>query len=192
MNLSQLEAFAETCRLGSYTRAAERLFISQPALHHKVKQLELELGVPLLAVRDRRVVPTSEGRTVLDSADRILHEVHALEEHFKLAVADRSVHVGATSLLAATALSDAVAAFRAKQPTVNVHVVSLDPDELYDALMTNRVDFAVTYKDYVTTDLETEPLMESQVICAAALDHPLADGPPTRRMSCCATRSRSR
>jgi DNA-binding transcriptional LysR family regulator len=93
-------------------------------------------------------------------------------------VAEQSVHVGATSLLAATALSEAVAEFRAERPSVNVHAISLDPDDVYDALMSNRVDFAVAYREYVVTDLETEPLIESRVICAAAPGHPLADGVP--------------
>lgn len=176
MNFSQLEAFVETCRLGSYTKAAERLYISQPALHHKVKQLESDLGVPLLVVRDRQVVATAEGRLLLDSADRILGEVHALEEHFQLVAAEQTVRVGATSLLAAIALSEAVAEFHAERPSVNVHVISLDPDELYDTLAGNRVDFAVSYKDYISPDLDSEPLIESQVICVAAPDHPLVDG----------------
>jgi DNA-binding transcriptional LysR family regulator len=176
MNLSQLEAFAETCRLGSYTRAAERLYISQPALHQKVKALEHELGAPLLIVRDRRVVPTAEGQVVLETAERVVHEVRALEAHFRHAASSSSVHVGATSLLAVTALSDAVALYRGRYPESMVHVLSLDPDELYDALVSGRIDLAVAYRDYVTTDLETEPLVESHVICAAARGHPLADG----------------
>lgn len=176
MNLSQLEAFAETCRLGSYTRAAERLFISQPALHHKVKQLEGELGVTLVVVRDRRVVPTAEGCVVLDVADEVLEKVRVLEAHFKFASANQGVSVGAVSLLAATILSETVPAFQRVYPEATVQVVSLDPDELYDAIVNNRVDCAVSYREYVPTDLDVESLAESRVICAAARDHPLADG----------------
>lgn len=176
MNLSQLEAFAETCQLGSYTRAAEHLYISQPALHHKVKQLEAELGMPLLVVRDRRVIPTTEGELVLSVAERVLGEVRGLEEHFRLMAEQHSVRVGATSLLAATALSASVAAFRAERPDVDVHIVSLDPDELYETLLANRVDFAVAYREYVTPDFEVETLLESEVICVASHGHPLVDG----------------
>lgn len=176
MNLSQLEAFAETCRFSSYTRAAQHLFVSQPALHHKVKQLEAELGTPLLVVRNRQVVPTAEGRLVLSVAEHVLAQIHRLEAHFRTASAEQAVAVGAVSLLAATILSAAVEAFQAEYPDTRIQVVSLDPGELYDALVNNRIDLAVTYQEYVTTDLEIEPLRESHAVCAAAPDHPLADG----------------
>jgi DNA-binding transcriptional LysR family regulator len=176
LNLSQLEAFAVTCHLGSYTRAAERLFISQPGLHHKVKQLETELGVPLLVVRDRRVVPTADGTVVLNVAERILGEVRGLEEHFARLGGETTVRAGATMSLAATTLPAPVAAFRAERPDVQVQIVSLEPDGVYDALLSNRVDFAVAYKGYATHDMETEPLIEQEMMCAAAPDHPLVDG----------------
>jgi DNA-binding transcriptional LysR family regulator len=176
MNLSQLEAFIETCQQGSYTRAAERLFISQPALHHKVKQLETALGTPLLVVRNRHVIPTAEGQLVLDVARRVLQEVHSLEEHFRLMKENQAVRVGATSLLGAMVLSSAVAQFRAERPQISVHVISLDPDELYAAFVGNKVDLAVAWQNYVTPDLQTEPLRESATACFAAVGHPLADG----------------
>ena len=99
---------------------------------------------------------------MLEVAERVLREVRSLEMHFRQVSDQSSVRVGATSLLAATALSDAVASFRVKQPQVDVHIISLDPDELYDALLNHRVDFAVAYKDYVTPDLHVEPLSESR------------------------------
>ena len=176
LNVSQLEAFAVTCHLGSYTRAAERLYISQPGLHHKVRQLETELGVPLLVVRDRRVVPTAEGTVVLEAAERILSEVRGLQEHFTRRAGEHVVRAGATMSLAATVLPAPVAAFRAERQDMQVQIVSLEPDGVYDALLSNRVDFAVAYKGYATHDMETEPLVEQEIICAAAPDHPLVDG----------------
>jgi DNA-binding transcriptional LysR family regulator len=176
MNISQLEAFATTCRLHSYTRAAEQLYISQPALHHKVKQLEVELGATLLVVQNRQVVPTVEGEHVLAVAERVLGELHALEQHFKLKAEQRSVRVGATSQLAAISLPSAVSAFRAERPDVQVHIVTLDPNELYEALISNRVDFAVAYKEYVTTDMEVELLPGSEMVVVTSAMHPLADG----------------
>jgi DNA-binding transcriptional LysR family regulator len=127
-------------------------------------------------VRDRRVVPTAEGRLVIEVAEEVLEKVHALEEHFRLAYGHQALCVGAVSLLAATTLSDAVAAFQSREPEARVQVISLDPDELYDALVEGRVDCAVAYREYVPTDIDIEPLPSSRVICAAAPDHPLADG----------------
>lgn len=176
MNWSQLEAFAETCRQGSYTKAAEHLYLSQPALHHKVKQLEYELGMPLLLVQNRRVVPTAEGNLVLTVADRIMTEVHALEAHFESVRSEQIVRIGATSLLAATALGRLIERWDAAETTAMIHVVVLDPSELQDALVNHRVDFAVAYVEYVTNELTLEPLMTCPLICVASPQHPLADG----------------
>lgn len=176
LNLSQLEAFVETCRLGSYTRAAERLYISQPGLHRKVKQLEADLGVPLLIVRDRRVMPTAAGMVLLGAAERMLNELHSLESYFAQLSGEHVVHAGATMSLAVMALPAVIAAFHADHPATEVRSVSLEPDEIHAALTSGRADFVVTYQGYVPPDVEVEPLVEREVVCAAAPDHPLVDG----------------
>ncbi len=178
LNLSQLEAFVETCRHGSYTLAAERLFISQPALHHKVKQLEAQLGVPLLVVSNRRVVATTAGELLLESAQAMLEEAARLERHFQGLADVGSIRVGAVSLLAAGALTVAVESFREAHPETTVVVDSIDSSEMVSALVSGRAELAVTYIDYVTGDLEYELLPPTRIACAAATDHPLCDGNP--------------
>lgn len=176
LNLSQLEAFLETCSQGSYTLAAERLFISQPALHHKVKQLEAHLGVPLLVVSNRRVVPTAAGEFLQAEARGLVDKADQLERHFAGLAEKQSIRVGAVSLLAAGALSRAVEAFRHTQPGVAVVVDSIDSSEMFAALLSERIEIVVTYIDYVTGDVEFEPLRRSRLVCAASTTHPLVDG----------------
>lgn len=176
VTLSQLEAFVETCRQGSYTRAAERLFISQPALHHKVKQLEARLGATLLTVRNRQVVPTSAGTIVLEHAQRVLAAATALEVAVQQLGDDQSIRIGATSVLIAGALSTALERFEIEHPGMSVLVRAIDFDEVFDALLSGDVEFVSTYADYVPTDLHVEPLRPSRLVCVAARTHPLADG----------------
>ncbi|MBE0608010.1 MAG: LysR family transcriptional regulator [Dehalococcoidia bacterium] len=178
LNLSQLEAFVETCRHGSYTLAAERLFISQPALHHKVKQLEAQLGVPLLVVSNRRVVPTAAGELLIDSAQAMLDEAARLERQFQGLADKDSIRVAAVSLLAAGALTVAVESFRETHPETAVVVDSMDSSDIVSALVSGRVELAVSYIDYVTADLEYELLTPTRIACAAAAEHPLCDGNP--------------
>src|SRR5262245_17838554 len=176
MNLPQLEAFAETCIQGSYTRAANRLYISQPALHHRVKQLEAELGMPLLVVHNRRVIPTREGQRVLEMALRVIGEIRGTEEYFKSTVQERSVRVGTVSLFAAGPLFEAVAAFRREDPRVDVLVKSIEIEDLTDALEGGAIDLAITYRDALTADLHVEPFLQIEIVPLAAPGHPLTDG----------------
>jgi DNA-binding transcriptional LysR family regulator len=176
LSLSHLEALVATCKYGSYTHAAEALFISQPALHHKVKALEGQLGIQLLVVRDRRVVPTAMGESFVEAAESLLLHAQQVEQEFLSLAARDALHIGAFSLLSVGPLSHAVEAFARKNPDARVSVDAIDADGMYPALLAGRVELVVTYLNYVTGDVEYESLSQSRVICAAAPGHPLVDG----------------
>lgn len=75
MNLIQLKSFAMVAKLGSFTRAAERLRLSQPAISGHIRRLEDELEVALFTRHHRAVVLTEPGRLLLDHAEAVLFEM---------------------------------------------------------------------------------------------------------------------
>src|SRR3546814_7676091 len=75
--LKPLRAFCQTARLGSVSRAAEALFVSQPAVTQQLQALERELGVRLFERSGRRLVPTREGETLYELARPLVRS----EEH---------------------------------------------------------------------------------------------------------------
>src|SRR5690606_36553171 len=81
--LKPLRAFCQTARLGSVSRAAEALFVSQPAVTQQLQALERELGVPLLERSGRRMVPTREGEVLYELATPLVEGLHALPEAFR-------------------------------------------------------------------------------------------------------------
>jgi DNA-binding transcriptional LysR family regulator len=74
--LPQLAAFEAVVRLGSFTRAAERLHMAQPTVSGHMRKLADAVGLPLLELRDRRVVPTAAGQALLDAAHDIFAALH--------------------------------------------------------------------------------------------------------------------
>ena len=68
MDIRQLDYFIVVAQLGSFTKAADELFLSRQALSKAVRNLEHELGQPLLANRDNHLELTDAGRTLLDDA----------------------------------------------------------------------------------------------------------------------------
>src|SRR3546814_4866631 len=82
--LKPLRAFCQTARLGSVSRAAEALFVSQPAVTQQLQALERELGVRLFERSGRRLVPTREGETLYELARPLVEGIDGLgrsEEH---------------------------------------------------------------------------------------------------------------
>ncbi len=79
MNLQQLKTFCTVLSEGSMTAAAEKLFLTQPAVSQQIRNLEEELGVELLVRGVRQVKPTLQGQLLYDYAKRILHLTHQAE-----------------------------------------------------------------------------------------------------------------
>ena len=73
MDLHHLRALRKVVETGSFTRAAEELFLTQPAISHQIRSLEDELGQALFQRDGRSVAPTPAGRMLYDYARRILH-----------------------------------------------------------------------------------------------------------------------
>src|SRR5258707_4649003 len=77
INLHQLRIFVAVARLGNFTRAAERLHLSQPSLSLHIRQLEADLGVRLFDRSTRSVALTSAGADFLPGAERLLEDFEA-------------------------------------------------------------------------------------------------------------------
>ena len=80
MELSQLRTFREVAETLSFTRASQKLNLTQSAVSHQIKALERELGEPLFIRAKRGVKLSDAGRLALEYAERILEEADALRE----------------------------------------------------------------------------------------------------------------
>lgn len=83
MEIKQLKALRTIAEVGSFSSAARKLFLTQSALSHQIKNLEEELGETLLIRGKRHVTPSPAGQVVLVSAEQILSEVNAIKERFE-------------------------------------------------------------------------------------------------------------
>ena len=118
MEIKQLKALRAIVETGSFSLAAEKLWLTQSALSHQIKNLEEELGETLL-IRKPAVVPTASGHAVLRSADRILAEVKAIHDQFQAAgqgPATGTLRIAATNLGMAYLYGDICQEFMARYP----------------------------------------------------------------------------
>ena len=141
MNFDQLRTFLLVTRLGGFRKAAERLFLSQPAVSTRISNLEKELRVPLFERGPGDLVLTKHGTLLLSYAEQMLF----VEEEIKQRVANPSeaeglFRVGASETIAQSWLPEFLKAFSEIYPRVNVDLnvdISLN---LRAALLERRLD----------------------------------------------------
>jgi DNA-binding transcriptional LysR family regulator len=175
MELRQLQYFVAVVRHGQFTRAAEELWITQPALSQQVRRLEAELGVALLRRTSRGVLPTEAGEALLARAETVLAEVAA-------ARADMDRHAGATRgrvRVAATAadaprLPAALATFHQAHPGLQVAMRHASAAEVAALVRSGAVDVAVAAIDGDPPGVDVIALADERMCAIVAPDDPLA------------------
>ena len=180
LDIRSLKCFAQVADRGSITHAADDLGITQPALTRRIRQLEIELGVALLERRPRGIRLTGHGRDLLEHARRILREVALAEGHVKrassAAVSGRVV-LGTSPTLAPLLLPGCVARARAECPGVTLRVVEEFSTQLFDDLLSGKVDVAVLTSPPHSRSVVMSPLLaEPIVVFAGATDRGVRRG----------------
>ena len=111
MNNRQLTIFRTVCEEGSMTKAAEKLYMTQPAVSQTIKELEQESGVCFLERYNRKVVPTESGRLLYQYACHILGLYQDLEQHLKETEGVRTIRIGANLSVGVKMLRGFIRAF---------------------------------------------------------------------------------
>lgn len=144
MNLSmrQLRAVVHLAQHRSFTRAAEKLFITQAGLSATVRELETELGFRLFERTTRSVALTRAGQQFLPVAHRTLVELEQAAQSIQRVeqVATSTLRVAATQVVAATLVPAARASLRKVRPDINVTVLDVERPDVQRAVEAGDVD----------------------------------------------------
>ncbi|WP_458525801.1 LysR family transcriptional regulator [Onishia taeanensis] len=177
MTVKQLRAFLAVAQTLSFTRACERLHLSQPALSLTIKGLEDSLGGPLLIRSTRRVSLTSEGEALVPLAKRLLADWDNTEErlrqHFTLELG--RVAIGAMPSFACNLLPDALMAFRARFPRINVTVHDVINEDVIEMVRRERVELGIAFAPEATDGLAFTPLFSDRFVAVVPPSSPLAN-----------------
>ena len=175
--LKPLRAFCQAARLGSISRAAEALFLSQPAVTLQLQALERDLQVRLLERSGRRLTLTREGAALYELARPLVEGLDGLEGEFrnKLKGLEASeLHVAAGSSTILYLLPAIVQAFKKTHPTVQLVLHNVTGKDGLALLRSDAVDLAVGSMLDVPTDLSYAPVYSFDPMLIMAKDHPLA------------------
>lgn len=163
---------------GGFTRAAEALGLSQPAISHQLKALAEAIGTPVVEVIGRRVRLTQAGDLLYEHAKRILAEFEAAGS----ALDDlRGLHRGRLSVAGDTTvgiyvLPDLLGAFRQAHPSVEVRLAVDNRQGVYRRLVAGEVDFVVSGRRWVDPSIAllVRPFLANELIAVTAVGHALA------------------
>ncbi|MDA0336567.1 MAG: LysR family transcriptional regulator [bacterium] len=176
MELQQLRGFYEVAREGSFTRAAARLFLTQPAISQQVKALEEELGQALI-VRGRRAVElTAAGHALYERTTTIFAELEgARQELDAMGQIVRGRVLLATSDTNCTyVLPNVLRRFRARYPEVKVDIRNKMSAEVRQLTLADQVDFGIVTLPARERGLRSEPLFVRGDVWICPPGHALA------------------
>lgn len=180
MDLKQLEYFVRVAELGSFTRAAHALQIAQPALSRQVRLLEVELRQNLLLRNGRGATPTEAGKVLLEHGRGILHQVmRAREELGRMrgALAGR-VAIGLPPTLARLLTVPLTHAFRRRLPEAQLSITEGLTTSMQEGLVRGQLDLAVLYNAQPQPEIDTQPLMDDELLLVQMRAPGLQEDPP--------------
>jgi DNA-binding transcriptional LysR family regulator len=176
MEMSQLEFFVSVVESGSFSKAAERVYRTQPAVSIAVRRLEEEIGASLFERSQKTPTLSPVGELVYDYAKRILAlRDQALEAVAEVRTLQRGrVRIGANESTSLYLLPHIILDYREKYPKVLVEIFRHTSDRLPREVLDRNLDFALMAYEPVDSDLESFPILQDELVLIMSPDHPLA------------------
>ena len=181
MDLYQIQYFLTISEVGSFNKASEKLFISQPSLSAGIKKLETELEVELFERTGRGIILTSAGKLFQRKAEEILQKYESLRTEIKQFKKQPTLKLGTLHTIRSYDLAQLLAKFSQKYPDVNIEILNGYLPELQNWLEQGHIDLAITWlteENY----FNTLPLFDQPFKLAVPNSHPYAKNKSVRLM----------
>lgn len=180
MEFDQLRYFLRVADVANFTRAAEELGISQPALSRSIQRLEEELGQPVFERQGRSLSLTEAGTLLQGRAQQIL----SLIEDTKAKICDDGksgrLRIGAIPTIAPFFLPDLLRKLSQEFPRAYFIVQEETTDKLIKSCTQGEIDVGILALPISARYLEIEELFEEELLLVLPPDHPLAEKPQVR------------
>lgn len=177
MDIRQISYFMAVAQEGSFSRAAEKLEVSQPTLSMAVKKLEEELGVELFYSFNRRQNLTDEGLRLKEGAVKLLEVYQETLENVKLSddVGSGVVTLGLSPLFGACFFGDLIPSFSAAYPNIKINMIEDGANKIDELVEKGEVDLAVTLNTERTASFASCHFSTQRNVALLHKKHPLAN-----------------
>ena len=177
MDIKQISYFMAVAQEGSFSRAAEKLEVSQPTLSMAVKKLEEELGAELFYSFNRRQNLTDEGLRLKEGAAKLLEVYQETIENVKLSdhVGSGVVTLGLSPLFGACFFGDLIPSFSAAYPNIKINMLEDGANKIDELVEKGEVDLAVTLNTERTASFASCHFSTQRNVALLHKKHPLAN-----------------
>jgi molybdate transport repressor ModE-like protein len=181
LDLKRLRVLAEVARQGSFSGAAEALYMSQSAVSQQVATLEKEVGMPLLERTRQGPKLNDAGEGLVGHAEAAIARLDQAEHELKAiaGLEGGELRLASFPSASATLLTEALTEFGARHPSVRLSVTEAEPEQSVPKLRAAEVDLAIVF-DYPMLpseeerDVERVPLLTESMYVALPKGHPMA------------------
>jgi DNA-binding transcriptional LysR family regulator len=172
----RLQVFHTVARLLSFTKAAEVLHMTQPAVTFQVRQLEEHFNTRLFDRTHNRISLTDAGKTVFASADRIFELYAEMENAVREMTGEISgaLAIGASTTIAEYMLPTLLGDFKERYPDVNIHLKVSNSEGIVSMVENNTIDLGVVESPVGNKNLVVEHCKRDQLFAIVPPGHPLA------------------
>lgn len=171
----QLKVFEVTARRGSFTRAAEELFLTQPTVSIQMKQLTKAVGLPLFEQVGKRLYLTEAGKELLDTCQDIFERL----SQFEMTVSDlQGLKKGQLRISVITTAKYAIprllGPFCQQYPGIDIALIVTNHENILERLRENLDDLYIPSQVPEGMDLHCHPFLDNPLVVLASRNHPLA------------------
>ena len=176
MDVRSLRYFVEVVQFNGFSRAADSLFVTQPAISRSIKKLEQELGYKLLIREVDGVSLTDEGEILLIHAKQILEQFNQMNKALKekSGPLEGVLHVGLPPVIASTYFADIILAFSQRYPLVELKIIELGTRKMMDAMLNGDVETAAVMLPLDDERFDLHVFFTDRLMLLVNEQHPLA------------------
>lgn len=178
MEIRQLKYFLEIAQVRNYSMAAERLYVSQPALSSSIKQLEREIGEPVFVYKNKTLSLTPAGMDLLGKTKEFMESYHHFLDSFQKTGETLSgrIRLGITQLLANSEYIPNLVNFIQDYPNINLALREEGSSEVHNLLINNKIDIGLVVNPTETPVIGVTylPSIRSKKVLVCRKNHPIA------------------
>ncbi|HWA35435.1 MAG TPA: LysR family transcriptional regulator [Cyclobacteriaceae bacterium] len=179
MEVKHFKLISTISRVGSLTKAADELFLTQSALSHQLKEIERLLETKIFNRVNRRLIFTDSGRTFLESANHILDEIEKVQRNIKNGTKGESgsIRVATECNTYFHWLARTLKAYQNDFPNIDVKIGADQIRLPTELLLAGEVDFAIVHGRVHEKGVEYHELFTDEIVALVAAGHRLSDKP---------------